>query len=320
MAPALPNFFIVGAPKAGTTSLHHYLLQHPAVYMSPIKEPCYFASEIRAENFHPEFRATLARDARELGAYLNGSMETRRFGGIVASSEDYCKIFRNVSGQTAIGEASVCYLWSPTAPRNIAARIPHARIVMILRDPTDRAFSQYLHGVTNGIVRCSFRQHIEQSLARPSDQFDSRHPFLEFGFYAAQLQRYLDCFPRQQIHIDFYEDYRRDTANVLAGILHFLHVEVSVPFDTAQKHLEARVPKALPLANLLKRSGLWPRLSRIVPSALRPAVKERLFRPRQTLTMDPADRDFLRSCYRSEVETLSTLLSRDLRAWLSAQV
>src|ERR1700751_3282597 len=154
-AAPVPNFFIVGTGKAGTTSLYHYLKQHPQIYMSPIKEPCYFASEIRLENFGPELLAMATRDAPALRNYLDGPMREKRFGGIVTCWEDYLRLFRQAQAEKGIGEASVCYLWSKTAARNIAAQIPDARILMILRDPAERAFSQYLPLLTNGYSRMS---------------------------------------------------------------------------------------------------------------------------------------------------------------------
>src|SRR6185436_14847515 len=109
----LPNFFIAGAPKAGTTSLYHYLDQHPQIYMSAIKEPHYFAAEVREENFDPKLRHWVARDTGDLREFLSGPMREKRFGGIVAGWEDYLRLFANAGAESAVGEASVCYLWSP---------------------------------------------------------------------------------------------------------------------------------------------------------------------------------------------------------------
>src|SRR3954468_25016760 len=102
----LPNFFVVGAPKAGSTSLYHYLDQHPQVYMCPIKEPNYFASEIRPNNVSEELQGRLRRDIDALKAYLNGPMSEHRFGGMVVEWEDYLKLFENFEEEIAIGEAS----------------------------------------------------------------------------------------------------------------------------------------------------------------------------------------------------------------------
>src|SRR5580658_3890788 len=129
----LPNFFLAGAPKAGTTSLYHYLSQHPQIYTSPIKEPCYFASEFRSENCTKSSRAAVERNQRDLQKYLESPMRERRFGGIITDWGDYQRLFEQARGQTAIGEASPGYLWSETAARNIHAKIPNAKILLILR-------------------------------------------------------------------------------------------------------------------------------------------------------------------------------------------
>jgi hypothetical protein len=140
----LPNFFLVGAPKTGTTSLYHYLKQHPDIYLSAVKEPCFFASEMRPDNFSQEFATSIRLSSQNLLKYLDGPMSGPNPGGIITDWSHYLELFKNVSTETAIGEASVCYLWSATAAGNIHARIPHAKIVVILRDPVERAFSQYL--------------------------------------------------------------------------------------------------------------------------------------------------------------------------------
>jgi hypothetical protein len=117
--PFLSNFFIVGAPKAGSTSLYCYLDQHPQIYMSPIKEPCFFATEIKPDKFSDAFREPEEKDLRALQDYVDGPMSDRRFGGLVLEREQSLKLFRNVRAERAIGEASVCYLRSAEAARNI---------------------------------------------------------------------------------------------------------------------------------------------------------------------------------------------------------
>jgi hypothetical protein len=89
--PTLPNFFIAGAPKAGTTSLYHYLGQHPEIYMSPIKEPNYFASEIRLGQFSEHLRPRAEQDLAPLRAYLNGPMREKRFGSLISEWPDYLR-------------------------------------------------------------------------------------------------------------------------------------------------------------------------------------------------------------------------------------
>src|ERR1700709_1621457 len=108
----IPNFFLAGAAKAGTTSLYHYLKQHPDIFMSPIKEPDYFAKEMRPENFPHEIRVRLERAMDDLRGRLHNGLEVSVAAGIVDRREDYLKLFEGVREERAVGEASVSYLWS----------------------------------------------------------------------------------------------------------------------------------------------------------------------------------------------------------------
>ena len=145
-SPPMPNFFIVGAPKAGTTSLYHYLDQHPDVYMSPVKEPCHFSEEIRLQNFSQEMLPGVKPTCAPSRSTLRGPMTEKRFGGVGMEWDDYLRLFENVKGEAAIGEASALDLGSKTAARNIQLRVPNARILMVLREPVGRAFSNTLTG------------------------------------------------------------------------------------------------------------------------------------------------------------------------------
>jgi hypothetical protein len=231
----LPNFFLVGAPKAGTTSLYHYLAQHPQVYMSPIKEPCYFSDEIRPENLAPEIRG----DSRDVDEYLAGPMTERKFGGPVVRWEDYLRLYAAVRDEVAIGEASVIYLWSPSAARNIARVVPDARILIVLRDPIERAWSQYRDMVTQVGPRWSFDELVAASLSYRGDQLTFEHPFLELGRYREQVARYTSSFAAVQIA--HYEHFRGAPQSTLASIFRFLEVDDSFLPDMTRRHRERTV-------------------------------------------------------------------------------
>ena len=312
--PRLPNFFIVGAPKAGTTSLYRYLDQHPQVYMSAIKEPHFFAAEIREANCDPKLRRRMASENRGLREFLAGPMREKRFSGIVADWEDYVRLFANAVHESALGEASVCYLWSPTAPAGIAERIPHAKILVMLRHPADRAFSQYLHGLGNGAIRWSFREHIQRNLRHRSGQFSVHYPFLEFGLYSEQLRRYLERFGRN-VWVGFYEDFKDCAMEVFQSICRFLVVAPEFSPDMSHHHLEAQVPR-MAVIGWLKRSGFWQAAARVTPASLRPLIRRKLVRRPGTTRMEPADRHYLLDFYREDIRKLASLLGRDLDAWL----
>ncbi len=251
----LPNFFLAGAPKAGTTSLYHYLAQHPQIYMSPIKEPCYFSLEFRPENCGEVLRPDVDRSQRELRRYLSGPMPTRPFGGMIGNWEDYQRLFAGVRGEVAIGEASPGYLWSKTAARHIHSRIPQAKLLFVLRDPADRAFSQYLHVLASGSIKRTFREHIEANLSNRLPLFSVDHPFLEFGIYVEPLRRYFELFPRENICVQLYDDYRAAPCQLFASIFSFLGVDPHFVPDVSQRHLEARVARRPDVARLLEQAA-----------------------------------------------------------------
>jgi hypothetical protein len=314
MTTRTPNFFIVGAPKAGTTSLYHYLDQHPDIYMSPLKEPSHFSLEVRPENFEPALQPQARRDEEAVRNYLAGPLDQKRFSGIVRNYDDYLRLFAAAREQTAIGEASVCYLWSKTAPDAIASRLPHARIIIILRDPADRAFSQYLHNVSDGVVSSTFREHIDASLHRAGDAFGVLHPMLEFGLYADQVQRYLDAFQRERVGIWLYEDTRRPT--FLAEVLQFLQVDPTFTLDTSTRHLQPQLPRMTGISQTLRRNGIWNKIKNLTPAPIKPFVRNLAYRKAGSVKMSEHERAFLIYYYEEDIIKLAKLLKRDLNAWL----
>lgn len=314
--PVLPNFFIVGAPKAGTTSLYHYLDQHPDVYMSPVKEPNYFAEEIRLGNVSAQWQDWAHREYNSLQLYLRGPMQEKRFGGIVTRWSDYLKLFESVNGEKAIGEASVCYLWSKTAARSIASTTPHAKIVMVLRNPVDRAFSQYKRAVASGLIRKSFREQVRNSIKNKCDQFELLNPFLEFGLYYDQVKRYTEQFSADNLRIYLYEEFKRAPTQITADIFRFLGVDPQFSPDISHKHLQTSLPRFKWISFMLKKCGVWSPLKSMVPGDFVPFVKKCVFRNKQRVEVDPVDRVQLSNYYREDIIRLSRLINRDLHAWL----
>jgi hypothetical protein len=307
----------VGAPKAGTTSLYGYLRQHPEIYMSPVKEPNYFSSEVRPERFHKEFRQAAANGAERLRRFMDNPVSRAPYPqGIVGEWEDYLKLFQDVRDETAIGEASVCYLWSATAAANINAAIPEARIIMILRDPAERAFSQYLHNARDGVVRGSFREQIERGARNTEREFQPLYPFLENGLYYAQVKRYLHVFPRESVRIFIYEEAWRDPARLLQDIFEFLRVDATFCPDLSSRELEGRAPRLMTANYFLNKSGVGPRLRALLPKDVRSRARAILFRPSGSTAMEAGDRTFLKDYYREDVSKLADLLGSNLDQWL----
>jgi hypothetical protein len=315
--PAVPNFLVVGTGKAGTTSLYHYLGQHPDIYMSPVKEPCYFASEVRVENLETRHLKHVRRQSAALAGILNDGKPVNALGWLFSEWDDYLRLFQNATSQTAIGEASPVYLWSESAAARIASHLPNAKIVMILRDPAERAFSQYLHQLNTGLTHTTFRQHLARCMRYRGQKLSVYYPLLEIGMYYEQVRRYLAHFPRNHIRIYWYEEAWRDTDSLFADLFEFLGVDNTFRPDMSQKSLTRRAPR-FPVLNYAAKGLEWThQLYQAVPSALRAPIRKLLSDKPRNLALDRKDREYLVDFYRDDIEKLATLLNRDLSGWLA---
>lgn len=311
-----PNFFLVGAPKAGSTSLYHHLRQHPDIYMSPIKEPCYFSFEVSPENFVPSQRARVARSIQEAREYLRGPMDKPIASGIVREWDLYLRLFEAAGAQRAVGEATVGYMVSPHAAGAIADRIPHAKILMVLRSPIDRAFSQYLHILAEGAVTSGFQQYVRACLRHSGEGFGIHEPFVEMGFYAAQVQRYIDHFPRNQIRIWIYEEHLAQPRELLRQIFRFLDVDEEFQPDTSTRYHQPRIPKMAGASRALQWARTTSFSRNVLPAQIRRAVRDVFYRSPGAVAMSAADRTLMREFYAGDVHKLESILNRDLSGWL----
>ena len=287
----LPTFFLVGAPKAGTTSLYHYLREHPHVFMSQEKEPHYFS--FVGEQQPPWGTPTL---------------------------DAYKALFADAGGSRAVGEASTWYLYSTAASREIHAEVPDARILMLLRNPVDRAFSSWAYGVQMSWEKEDF----ETALAKEADRTAAGGAwdvhYVQAGMYAAQVRRYLDMFPRSQIGVWTFEDFRRDPSRVCREAYEFIGVDPRAGFpDTRAVHNPTARPRWPALNRALRRPGRLKAVAKaVLPTGLRQTIARSLRSSNQAAkpSMDPAVRSRLREVYRQDVAELSDLLATDFEsAW-----
>lgn len=301
----MPNFLIIGAQKAGTTSLYHYLGQHPQIYVSPIKEPNFFASE----GEKPDPRKPSVNDI-----------------------DTYRGLFRGVSGEKAIGEASPWYLYSPKAPERIKHYVPDTKLIAILRDPTERAYSQFLHFVRDGREPTTdFARALQEEEVRVRDnQAASANrgglgAYLSRGFYHAQLKRYFDLFDRSQIRVYLSEDLNSDPIGVVQDVFRFLEVDKTFVPVISTKYNASGVPKNkllhafLTKPHLVKRS--LRRLKLYLPSELRLRIADGLAYLRNRNFVEPPQlspemRQQLVEVYREDILKLQDLIQRDLSKWL----
>ncbi len=315
--PKLPNFILAGAGESGTTSLYSYLKQHPQVYMSPVKEPNFFAAAdiLSLPDFKPmeeqQLTSLLAEIERQESPHSPISITTWK---------DYLRLFQNVRDQVAIGETSVMYLWFPSAAAAIHRTLPQAKLIFLLRDPTERLYTLYLRTLSTG-HRATFRDWVLQAMQTKPDRRNGmqRHPIpLDCGLYATHLQRFFDVFPREQIRIYLYESYRADARAVLRDIFGFLGVNADQPIDMSRRYNETMVPRFPVLQQLRRRLVGNAPLTGWLPTPVSQTIRGIFYnRGKKHLALAPDDRRMVIDYYRDEILRTQDLIGRDLSAWLN---
>ncbi|MBN1673868.1 MAG: sulfotransferase [Kiritimatiellae bacterium] len=294
----LPNFLLVGAPKSGSTSLYEHLASHPDVYMCPIKEPCFFNDGM------PEIARTVS---------------------------EYEALFAGRRNERAVGEASTSYLADPAAAERIKKCLPEAKIVALLRNPADRAYSTWTNMFyTLGFEKLSFEEALREeenrirTLDLPADiPFYYGHFFyFQIGLYARHLKRYLDLFGRARVSVHIFEEFVKAPAATCRALFSFLDVDDSFLPDF-QKHNPAAVSRSSGLHRRLLRPSpvlmkaynrlpMWVKLP--VYKAFRALYWANL-KPQPRPPVDAGIRAELLERYRSDIAELEELLGRDLSVW-----
>jgi len=299
--PLRPNFFIVGAPRSGTTSIWTYLSRHPNVYMSYQKEPMYFGSD-------------LTKSPNEF---------------FVLETNAYLEMFQRGADKTIRGEASVMYLFSKKAAQEIQAFNPNARILIMLRNPVEMIYSFH------GQLRWGGYENIadfDEALAAEADRRRGlRVPksalvpevlyYSEVAEFAPQVERYLRVFPRDQIKIILFDDFARSPAEVYFSLLDFLGVEGIAPRSYAIRNPH-KEPRSIALAALLQRPPKFiTKLLDLIPQPHRYAMMGLIQGLLNTRRVDrpplrPKTRQRLMEQFAPDIRKLELLIDRDLSKWL----
>jgi len=275
----LPNFLIIGAARSGTTSIYHGLTEHPQVFMPLNKEAHFFSY-----HFHRGIRW-------------------------------YSNLFSNVSGQLAVGEASVSYTYPEVdkTPSNIASVIPDVRLIYILRNPVERSYSHYLY----------YRYY---SMTE-KDNFESaikKNPiYLGASSYYTQIEKYLKHFNEKQILVLLFEDYRENPYVIMKKIFMFLGVnDLFLPKSIKVKTNSSFKPRNELTGKLYKRfslSKLRKNLERLLPNQVRPyarnTIRALIGTQNNLPSLSPDTKEKLINYFVPEIDKLECYLKRDLTFW-----
>jgi hypothetical protein len=306
-ARRLPDFFIVGHAKSGTTALYEMLRAHPQVFMPEEKEPWFFADDMRAR-----FTPPMA-------------------GSPPQTLEQYLALFAAAAPEQRAGEASSSYLWSRTAAANIAAVQPQARIIAILREPSSFLRSLHLqllqtHVESEKTLRGALALEAARSEGRQIPRRSHRPQLLLYSDhvrYVEQLRRYHELFGRERVLVLIYEEFRRENEATVRSVLRFLGVDEHAPIEVTKANPTVRM-RSQQLDELVHAVsvGRGP-ISKAAKATVKSLTPERVRRRALRLTQrrvvhgapPPDDEQLmleLRRRFRPEVEALSDYLGRDL--------
>lgn len=301
----LPNFLVIGAAKAGTSSLWYYLNQHPQIYMTPRKETGFFAFE------------GMDLDFKGPGDQVENKLP-------INNLNIYLEQFQNLKSEKAIGEACTDYIYSPTASQTIHHYIPDVKLIAILRNPIDRAFSQFLGNLNRGIEPLTdFSKAIKQENKRIANNWHYRWHYRERGFYYKQLKPYFEKFDKNQIRIYIYDDWQNQQMETLRDIYQFIEVDKDFTTDTSKRLHTA--PKTIVKNKLLNQvlrnhNSIKSSLKLFIPKKIRKQVKSKINHINKVdLSLSNEMRQQLIEVYREDIIKLQDLLNYDLSHWLTIE-
>ncbi len=286
-----PNLFIVGAPKAGTTSLYAYLEDHPDVYMSPIKETNYFTYQA----------------IKEQGLYYKEEH--------ISTLAQYQNQFQEHTTEQVIGEASVSYLFYPGTAKKLHDFNPNAKIVMVLRQSIDRGFSHYLMDSRLGFVdRLSFEDIIFQKSNHPQQDLYYQQ-FIELGLYYEQVKQYYDYFDPNQIKVFLFEDLKADVAAIMQELYDFLEIDASFQTALETTHNPFLAPRNAVVGDLYKQKWIRNTVTTLLPAGVTTYVKSKFFDKSKKPILLPQSRSYLNQLYQEDWQRLAKLINRNLDHW-----
>jgi hypothetical protein len=298
----LPNLFIIGAPRSGTTSIHEFLASHRDVFMSPVKEPQFFSS--------PGWKLN-----------LNGPNDRVALGHLVSDSETYSALFANAGADhRVVGEASTTYIYFPGTAEAIRQTVPAAKIVAILREPVARAHSDFLRQRRNGDEPIAdFAEAIHQEPRRIEAGWAYRWHYRARSLYHARLQEYFESFPRDSLRVFLFEELVSDRERFLAELCEFLGIE-----RAAGPNLDHVNRGGEPRSSRIQRAAAGESVvgkvaRRLVPKSARPLARKLV--GKANLSVPEIDSQLaaeLRAGFRPDIERVQELIERDLTHWLSS--
>ena len=284
------DFFIVGAPKAGTTSLYHYLSEHPQVEMSSQKEPDYFSDKA----------------IHQQGMYYGKNR--------VNTLDKYESLFVQKEG-VVYGEGSVSYLFYDNVAEDIKKYNPNAKIIIMLRNPIERAFSHYLMDYRLGLVSDSFENIITKKSKHKNAHLFYQQ-YIEVSKYANQIQRYLDFFEKENILFIDYEDFKNNVSKTVDQVYDFLNISTEFAADINTKYNTFTMPKNKGIRFIYSFVFLRKILTFFLPIYLVKNIRAFLFKADKKPELLKETRSQLSIIFNNDIKKLDEVLGKNYSKWI----
>ncbi len=298
-----PDFLIAGAAKAGTTSLYHYLNQHPEIYMSPVKEPDYFGGHCWKLPLHNIFGP-------------NPSLQ------IYQDWNEYSDLYLKADGRMT-GEASPSTLYfHDIAIPEIKKRLGDPKIIIFLRDPAERSYSHYSFLKRDGKENLSFEQSLEEEEKRKIQNFHYGYFYKSLGYYSEQVSAFTNTF--SHVYVGLFEDLINKPEDTLRDVFSFLEVDDSFKPEIMAFNVSGN-PRSGKLNRFLRKKNIVRDLARpVIDLLMSEEFKNRLVEKIHQANMaekDPVPAEVARSLqkgYEEDIRRLEDIIGRDLSAWMTA--
>ena len=293
-----PNFIIAGVARCGTTSLFHYLEQHPEIGMSKIKEPKYFSS-------------------LDLDLPQNGIGDETVFSKVIANEDSYYDLFIGLEKFKSIGEGSSdCFYYHKTVIPRLKEKIGDVKVILCLRNPTERAFSAYNNLIRDSREYLDFRDGLNAEDNRISENWDWMWYYKNGGLYSEAVKHFQKEF--SAVKIVFFEDLELKPKKVLTDLFEFLDVDPNVSIDCSTRYSHSGKPKSKLVSLLTSRKNplifyLREVSLKLIPRKYLENVASSMF---EKDSMNVEIEEELKSFFSKDIKELEVLTGRDLTNWL----
>lgn len=279
-----PNLFIVGAARCGTTSLHNYLKQIPGIYMSELKEPHFFSSEFLPDHYR----------------------------NVINNEKDYRKLFEGITDEKIIGETSPSYFWKYKVASKIYKFTPKGKIIIMLRDPIERAYSHYMMDFNKGIIKIKLKEMLEKLNSKKTITLDMIPESIQQSFYHDAIKEYVEIFGRKNVKCIIFEEFQNNEKQIIQDILQFLNFNGDLTQIKIKKENPLRMPKGAFGRFILKHHTIRNIAIKTTPKKIRTYIQEIALPENKKIEISKEHKRFLKKLFSEDVIKVQKLLNTDL--------